>query len=57
MIINLTLNVMLVCKTASEKLHGLARVSVFMSFRQKKDYYERFYYITVWLLPTHMDVS
>ena len=28
----------------------------FYELQAKKDYYERFYYLTIWLLPAYMDV-
>ena len=41
------------CKKTIQKLHKLARVSVFVSYRQ---IINAFYYIIVWLLSTPMDV-
>ena len=38
------------CKKVSQKLHALARVLSFTSFRQKKDNNECFHNLTIWLL-------
>ena len=36
-----------ICKKASQKLHALARISNLMSIRQRKNYNERFYKLTI----------
>ena len=41
-------------KNASQKLHALARISKYMSLRQR---HEIFYKFTIWLLSNCVDVS
>ena len=45
------------CKKASQKLHALAKVSSFMICRQRLNYHECFYSITIKLVSLIMDVS
>ena len=43
------------CRKMGNELSVLARLSNFMSFKQTYSF-ENFYRISVWILPSHMDV-